>query len=168
MEWRSRQVIVARRQRVEAEVLARTTHAAYYVQRMYRGKQVRDALRSISTAALAQGREAKMNRLRELQELQEAREHRRRTEKAARTLQRKGRVFFARQYMANLASERQREGASAALAISGSDSVGKLEALLIRHRIVKGVLYDVYSQVTSRRHRPAARRPPCMRALVLP
>ena len=64
-----------------------------------------------------------------------------------RLIQRKGRMLFARSVMTKLLEEKRDAAAKVVLALSDSPSVPLLEALIERHKIAKGVLFDVYSQV---------------------
>mgnify|MGYP000973805524 CR=1 FL=1 len=143
----ARQLIMARRAKDTAARLVLETRWAVYIQNRYRGMKVRETLRTLVAQGLANDREAKMRALREFQAKQEAREHARVVDKAVRKLQSHAHVLNAR--AAFMARQRRRaaESAHAAVSLSGSDCVAKLEAVMVRHRIVKGVLRDVYTNV---------------------
>ena len=143
----ARQLIMARRAKDAAARLVLESRWAIYIQNRYRGMKVRETLRKLVAQGLAQDREAKTRALREFQAKQEAREQARVVDKAVRRLQSHAHVLNAR--AAFMARQRRRaaESAHAAVSLSGSDCVAKLEAVMVRHRIVKGVLRDVYTNV---------------------
>ena len=144
----SRQVVAAQRQRQAAERHALESRWASRIQRRYRGKQVRDALRALVTLGLTQDREARRNALAEVRARQEQREQRQLMDRAARRLQKRSRVFSAKALFADVVAQRRAEAAAAAVSLlSASEHVAKLESVMARHRIVKGVLREVYAQV---------------------
>ena len=143
----SRRVIDARRVREAAARRERLEVAASYVQRCYRGKQVRDVLRGLTKELLSMDKNGRAEALQKLYDKAEARERVKREGGAVRLIQRKGRMLFARSVMTKLLEEKRDAAAKVVLALSDSPSVPLLEALIERHKIAKGVLFDVYSQV---------------------
>ena len=143
----SRGVIETRRAREAAKRKERLEWAARIVQRIYRGKAARDALREVMAAARENDAASKEEKMAAMRDKAEEREARKMQDSAARIIQRLVVRIVARRRVVRKRKERNEECAMAAMALSQNVHVRVLGAVLARHRITRGVLREVYEQV---------------------